>query len=79
MDAIFTTQFAAFGTSIIPAVLGFGILPYTAPFFLELGYLVAGLTFIPFINLVLLDVFVIDMSSAIGTKISFMTLLNGLV
>jgi hypothetical protein len=79
MDAIFTTQFATFGASAIPVIFGVGAFPYTAPFFLELGYLVAGLTFIPFINIVILDVFVIDMSSAIGVRISFMTLLNGLV
>ena len=80
MDSIFTLQFAALAPTIIPAILlGTGLPAGISTFVLEFGYLVAGLTFIPFINIVILDVFVIDMSSAIGVRISFMTLLNGLV
>ncbi|MGC9190573.1 MAG: hypothetical protein ACP5FR_01520, partial [Candidatus Micrarchaeia archaeon] len=43
------------------------------------GYLVAGLTFIPFINFTIVDAFIIDFSKAIGEKMDFMSLLSGLI
>ncbi|MGC8622588.1 MAG: hypothetical protein ACP5UC_01330 [Candidatus Micrarchaeia archaeon] len=43
------------------------------------GYLAAGLTFIPFLNFLILDAFIVDFSSAIGERVSFMSLLTGLV
>jgi hypothetical protein len=44
-----------------------------------IGLAAAGLFLIPFINFMIIDVFVIDFSKAIGEKIDFMTLLTGLV
>lgn len=43
------------------------------------GYYVAGLTFIPFLNFLILDAFIVDFSKSIGEKIDFMSLLSGLV
>ena len=47
--------------------------------FTGICYLVAGLTFLPFLNFLILDTFIIDLSSALGEKIDFMSLLTGLV
>ncbi len=46
---------------------------------LGLGYAVAGLTFIPFINFIILDAFIVDFSKAIGEKVSFMALLSNFI
>ncbi len=47
--------------------------------FTFVGYIAAGLTFIPFLNFLILDAFIVDFSSAIGERVSFMSLLSGLV
>ncbi len=44
-----------------------------------LGYVIAGLTFIPFLNFMILEAFIVDFSSSIGEKVSFMSLLGSLV
>ncbi|MEM0202247.1 MAG: hypothetical protein QXR73_03660 [Candidatus Micrarchaeaceae archaeon] len=46
---------------------------------LGLGYVIAGLTFIPFINFIILDAFIVDFSRAIGEKVSFMALLSNFI
>ncbi|MCL5679943.1 MAG: hypothetical protein M1465_01195 [Candidatus Marsarchaeota archaeon] len=46
---------------------------------LGLGYVVAGLTFIPFINFIILDAFIVDFSKAVGEKVSFMALLSNFI
>ena len=46
---------------------------------LGLGYVIAGLTFIPFINFIILDAFIVDFSKAIGEKVSFMALLSNFI
>ncbi|MDE1833057.1 MAG: hypothetical protein KGH58_01420 [Candidatus Micrarchaeota archaeon] len=46
---------------------------------LSLGYFAAGFTFIPFLNFVILDAFIIDFSSAVGERMDFMSLLTSLV
>jgi len=53
---------------ILPSKLIFG-----------LGYMVAGLTFIPFINFIILDAFIVDFSKAVGEKVSFMALLSNFI
>ncbi len=44
-----------------------------------LGYVIAGLTFIPFLNFTILEAFIQDFSSAIGERVSFMALLSTVV
>ena len=44
-----------------------------------IGYLAAGLTFVPFINFIILDAFIVDFSKAIGERINFMSLMGGLI
>ncbi len=44
-----------------------------------LGFMISGLTFIPFINFLILDAFIIDFSKAIGEKVSFMALLSNFI
>ncbi len=46
---------------------------------LGLGYVIAGLTFIPFINFIILDAFIVDFSKAVGEKVSFMALLSNFI
>ncbi len=43
------------------------------------GYLVAGFTFIPFLNFLIVDAFIIELSSALGEKLDFMSLLTGII
>jgi hypothetical protein len=50
-----------------------------APIFQMLGYLLAGLTFIPFMNFIIVDAFIVDFSQAIGERMNFMGLLAGIV
>lgn len=45
----------------------------------QLAAIVAGLTFIPFLSLTVLDAFIVDFSKAIGERLDFMSLLTGLV
>lgn len=59
------------GTVLSPQIL--------STIFISAGYFVAGLTFIPFLNFLILDAFIVDFSKSIGEKIDFMSLLTGLV
>lgn len=56
---------------VIPAAVG--------NFLTSFGYIVIGLVLVPFINLVIVDVFVIDLSSAMGERMSFMELFQNLI
>jgi hypothetical protein len=47
--------------------------------FLDTGYVIAGLTFIPLLNFAIVDAFIIDFSSAIGEKMSFGQLFSGFI
>ncbi len=51
----------------------------TGYYLLQFGYLFAGLTFIPFINFMILDSFVLDISRVLGERVSFMALIGSLV
>jgi hypothetical protein len=69
-------------TAIFRAVMGLMTTTGSSmmsPFYLQLGYLLAGLTFIPFLNFIILDAFIIDFSQAIGERMDFMSLLAGIV
>ncbi|MGC8669649.1 MAG: hypothetical protein ACP5TL_00660 [Candidatus Micrarchaeia archaeon] len=44
-----------------------------------LGYLIAGLTFIPFLNFTIVDAFIVDFSKAIGERMDFMSLLTNII
>ncbi|MCL4371968.1 hypothetical protein M1373_01475 [Candidatus Marsarchaeota archaeon] len=62
-------EFVATGTvSLIPTSIISGF-----------GYAIVGLTFIPFINFVILDAFIIDFSKAVGERVSFMELLSNFI
>ncbi|MCL4403675.1 MAG: hypothetical protein M1500_00285 [Candidatus Marsarchaeota archaeon] len=64
------------------ATLGFVFDPTGAAglaFAAGLGYIIAGLTFIPFLNFTILEAFITDFSSAIGERVSFMALLSTVV
>ncbi|MEM3199146.1 MAG: hypothetical protein QXD11_00160 [Candidatus Micrarchaeaceae archaeon] len=41
--------------------------------------IVAGLTFIPFLNFMILDAFILDFSQSMGEKISFLIMLNNVI
>ncbi|MGC8586031.1 MAG: hypothetical protein ACP5K5_00595 [Candidatus Micrarchaeia archaeon] len=43
------------------------------------GYLIAGLTFIPFLNFTIVDAFIVDFSKAVGERMDFMSLLTNII
>lgn len=45
----------------------------------QLGAMIAGLTFIPFLNFTVVDAFIIDFSKAMGEQLNFMSLLVGVI
>ena len=47
--------------------------------FKSFGYTIAGLTVIPLMNFMILETFIVDFSTAIGERISFMQLLSGYI
>ncbi|MEM0149491.1 MAG: hypothetical protein QXW10_01185 [Candidatus Micrarchaeaceae archaeon] len=63
--------FATYLTGSFSPVLGTLMLQY--------GYVIAGLTFIPFLNFAILDAFIVDFSKVMGERVSFMALLSNLV
>jgi len=70
--------------SAIPIVLsgqvGGSYFAVLNPHFLQqLAYIGCGLTFIPFINFMILDAFIVDFSRVMGERIDFLSLLQGLV
>ena len=46
---------------------------------LYLALAIAGMTFIPFMNFVVLDAFIVDFSKSIGERLDFVTIMTGLV
>ncbi|MCL5092422.1 MAG: hypothetical protein M1364_02045 [Candidatus Marsarchaeota archaeon] len=66
--------------SITPgAATGEVIYSLLLPMIEGIGYLVAGLTFVPFINFIILDAFIADFSKAIGERINFMSMMGGMI
>ncbi len=63
--------FLAYFSGSFPSFLGTMLIQY--------GYVIAGLTFIPFLNFTILDAFITDFSKVMGEKVSFMALLSNLV
>ncbi|MEM0149525.1 MAG: hypothetical protein QXW10_01355 [Candidatus Micrarchaeaceae archaeon] len=55
---------------------GAGVLSSGVDFF---GYLIVGLTFIPFLNFTIVDAFIVDFSKAIGERMDFMSLLSNII
>ncbi|MCL4373304.1 MAG: hypothetical protein M1360_00895 [Candidatus Marsarchaeota archaeon] len=43
------------------------------------GYILAGLTFIPFLNFTIVDAFIVDFSRSIGERMDFMSLLSNII
>ena len=63
--------FATYISGSFPSYLGTLLLQY--------GYIIAGLTFVPFLNFTILDAFIVDFSKVMGEKVSFMALIGNLV
>jgi len=63
------------GTGGSLASLGSGL----GALFLDLGYVIAGLTFIPVIIIAIVDAFIIDFSSALGERMSFGELFSSFI
>ncbi len=78
-SAIVLPSFSAISSSN-PLLIVSNFLSYMVGGYLDsLGYVLVGLTFLPFLNFIILDSFMIDFSSAIGERIGFMSLMTGLV
>jgi len=79
------TNVAGLLAAAIPSFIAFAVTGLSSAFILPpqltlgLGYVVAGLTFIPFLNFIILDAFIVDFSRAIGEKVSFMALLSNFI
>jgi hypothetical protein len=77
----FATLFAA-GPSVGTAIAAFTpstLLTAFSTVFNEIGYLLAGLIVMPIINILIVDVFVIDFSRAVGEQMSFSMLFKSVV
>ncbi len=58
---------------------GLGALIIFNPQFIQqVGFIIGGLTFIPFLNFIILDAFIRDFSKSIGEEINFLQMLTGL-
>lgn len=65
--------------AIIPALFGGPALLPTGPWVFAIAMVVAGLTFMGFLNFTIVDAFIVDFSRAIGERMNFMSLLIGLI
>ncbi len=67
--------------AVLSGQFGFGgtLILLNSDFIRQLAYVIAGLTFIPFLNFTILDAFIRDFSRAIGNQVDFMSLLGGLL
>ena len=63
--------------SLLPLIGGSGFA--AGPWVFAIAAVVAGLTFIPFLNFTIVDAFIVDFSKAIGERLDFMSLLIGVV
>ncbi len=70
---------SVFASNLVSAFLLGEFTPQLATILIEYGYIFAGLTFIPFLNFMVLDAFVSDFSKLMGERMSFMSLLGNLV
>ncbi|MEM3228472.1 MAG: hypothetical protein QW549_02705 [Candidatus Micrarchaeaceae archaeon] len=66
----------AFGLGILVPVFSATALPYWLEYF---GIFAIGLLFIPILNFIILDAFIVDFSRAVGEKIDFMSLLVNMI
>ena len=71
LPVLIETIFSLIFTGSLPSAAGAVLMEY--------GYIFAGLTFIPFLNFMILDAFIIDFSKVMGERVSFMELINSLV
>ncbi len=55
------------------------LLIFNPQFVQIIGFTIAGLTFIPFLNFVILDAFIRDFSKSIGEQVNFLQMLTGLI
>ena len=51
----------------------------SADFLARLGYVIMGLTFVPFLNFIILDAFIVDFSKSVGERIDFMSMMTGMI
>ncbi|ASI14032.1 multipass membrane protein [Candidatus Mancarchaeum acidiphilum] len=78
-SAIVLPSFSAISSSDPLAIVSNFISYMFGGYLDSIGYVLVGLTFLPFLNFIILDSFMIDFSSAIGERIGFMSLMTGLV
>ncbi len=64
---------------IVGIVFTNSIPAYLSAFVTKLGYLIMGLTFVPFLNFIIVDAFIVDFSKAIGERIDFMSMMTSFV
>jgi hypothetical protein len=80
-SALFNVMLPPFG-SIATLFTNSGLQSLGSQFalvFQEIGYILAGLTVIPIINILIVDVFIVDFSKAVGERMSFSMLFRGIV
>lgn len=82
----FVSPFSALATLFSPAGLGGAATALASPFlsafttvFNEIGYMLAGLIVVPIINILIVDVFIIDFSKAVGEEMSFSMLFKNVI
>ncbi len=63
-------------SSVFGSAAGFASL---GGYLLSFGYIFAGLTFIPFLDFMILESFVLDVSKVLGEQVSFMGMISSLV
>lgn len=56
-----------------------GAQPFLGSFLSYFGLIATGLVFVPIINFIVVDVFIIDFSQAVGERMDFLSMLTGLV
>lgn len=73
ISAILATLFGAWssGLGVIPAAIG--------TLFTDVGYIIAGLTIVPVLNIIIVDTFIVDFSDSIGERMSFGQLFSNLL
>jgi L-asparagine transporter-like permease len=71
--------FGPAGASGASAALTSPLITAFSTVFDEIGYLLAGLMVMPIINIVIVDVFIIDFSKAVGEQMSFSQLFKQVI
>ena len=79
LQQIIPLVFSAVLAVLSGQVTNAGLAIFDSAFVTQMAYLIAGLTFIPFLVFTILDAFIRDFSRLIGQQIDFMSLMGGLI